>query len=394
MFVLEVAAFQHPGDGVRDGEQQSLAAEHGMFAADALDLGHDVAHLHTGAQGQGHQTADGFGLGRDGAAGLADGGEDLEGFAVDLVDGQVHGAQTGLDLLGEALHHVGALAHHAQAGLFRGRGGFAVHLLLAFAGGQHLQALAAVAVHGDALAAFLVGQPVDVVDVLFGGAVGQVHGLGHGVVGMALEGGLHAQVPDGVDVHGRDEDLAHGGGQGIQGLDGAFFHHLFHEFGRAQAGFLEGGLEIGVHFHQALAVQDVAGEAEGEQGLHARGAAADDGQGARGRDGGDCGIAVGAFAALGEDGFRIGREGPALFGQTGRGGVAFGIDEAHDAFGQGDARLGIIGDAQLEEEVGKAHDAQADLAVAAHGLVDALQREARGVDDVVQEAHGQVHHLL
>ena len=83
-----------------------------------------------------------------------------------------------------------------------------------------------------------------------------------------------------------------------------------------------------------------------------------------------------------------------LSGQTGRGGVAFGIDEAHDALGQGDARLGIIGDAQLEEQVGKAHDAQADLAVAAHGLVDAFQREARGVDDVVQEAHGQMHHLL
>ena len=56
--------------------------------------------------------------------------------------------------------------------------------------------------------------------------------------------------------------------------------------------------------------------------------------------------------------------------------MAFGIDEAHDALGQGDARLGIIGDAQLEEQVGKAHDAQADLAVAAHGLVDAFQREA------------------
>ena len=118
-------------------------------------------------------------------------------------------------------------------------------------------------------------------DVLFGGAVGQVHGLGHGIVRMALESGLHAQVPDGIDVHGRDEDLAHGGGQGIQGLDGAFFHHLLHEFGRAQTGFLEGGLEIGVHFHQAFAVQDVAGEAKGEQGFHARGAAADDGQGAR-----------------------------------------------------------------------------------------------------------------
>ena len=78
----------------------------------------------------------------------------------------------------------------------------AVHLLLPLARGQHLDALAAVAVDGDALAALAVGKPVDVGDVLLGGGIDEVDGLGDGVVGVVLEGGLHAQVPLGGDVVG------------------------------------------------------------------------------------------------------------------------------------------------------------------------------------------------
>ena len=154
-----------------------------MLAADALDLGHNVAHVHAGAQSQRHQTANGLCLGRDGAARLADGGKNLKGLAVHFVDGEIHRAKPGGHLLRKAPHNVGPLAHTSpclssrRACLRSIRAAFAVHFLLPFARGQHLNALAAVTVDRHALAAFLIGQPVNIKNILFRCAVGQVHGF-------------------------------------------------------------------------------------------------------------------------------------------------------------------------------------------------------------------------
>ena len=38
------------------------------------------------------------------------------------------------------------------------------------------------------------------------------------------------------------------------------------------------------------------------------------------------------------------------------------LDERHHASGEGERLVGVVGDAQLEQQVGPAHDAEADLA--------------------------------
>ena len=200
ILALQVAVFQHPGHGVGDGQEQAFFLEHRIFAADALELAHDVGHVHARAQGQGHEPADGLGLGRDRAAGFADGGEDLEGLAVNLVDREIEFAEARFDLLGEAENDV---RPHAHLALGLGLGGCCG----AVARAQDLPRFAAVAVDGHALAAEFIGQPVDFPNVFLGGGIGQVDGLGHGVVGVFLEGGLHLEVPDRFDVHGRDEHV-------------------------------------------------------------------------------------------------------------------------------------------------------------------------------------------
>ena len=44
--INEIAIFQYPGDGVGDGQQDALLLEHRVLAANALELGHHVAHGH------------------------------------------------------------------------------------------------------------------------------------------------------------------------------------------------------------------------------------------------------------------------------------------------------------------------------------------------------------
>ena len=83
--------------------------------------------------------------------------------------------------------------------------GLLLHLLRRAAGGEHLLVAPAVAIHRDALAVELVRQPVDLLDVLLGGVVGEVGGLGDRRVAVLLEGGLHPDVPLGRDVVRGDE---------------------------------------------------------------------------------------------------------------------------------------------------------------------------------------------
>ena len=63
------------------------------------------------------------------------------------------------------------------------------------------------------------------------------------------------------------------------------------------------------------------------------------------------------------------------------------LNEAHDLTGHLQALLRVVGDPQLVEQVGKSHDAQADLAVAAHHLRDFRKRVSGHIDGVVEESH-------
>jgi len=58
---------------------------------------------------------------------------------------------------------------------------------------------------------------------------GKVHRLGHGVVGVFLEGGLHAHMPDGGHVVGADKHLLYLIGNPVHMSQGAMFRNLTHE---------------------------------------------------------------------------------------------------------------------------------------------------------------------
>ena len=101
--IFQVAFFQDSGNGVRDGEHQAPGLKHRVFAADARELFHNVAHFDTGAQGQGDQAADGFGLGGSRAPGFADGGEYFEGAAFIFSHRNIEMAHPGFHAGGESL---------------------------------------------------------------------------------------------------------------------------------------------------------------------------------------------------------------------------------------------------------------------------------------------------
>ena len=99
-------ALQYPGHGIGYGQEQSLAPEDRMLSAYAAQLPGNSAHIHSGAQGQGHKPAYGFGLGGDRMPGLAYGGKDFKGSAVHLVYCEIECAKTCLHTLGKAVHDV------------------------------------------------------------------------------------------------------------------------------------------------------------------------------------------------------------------------------------------------------------------------------------------------
>ena len=129
------------------------------------------------------------------AAGFAVVGEDLTDALVVVIDGDVQIAAADLDPFGGAVGHIGTRARviFAHGGLLRG-----VALVLDLADVEHLLVAAAVPVDGHALAVELEGQPVHLSDLLAGGVVVEADRLGDGVVGIFLEGGLHADVEPGV----------------------------------------------------------------------------------------------------------------------------------------------------------------------------------------------------
>ena len=76
-----------------------------------------------------------------------------------------------------------------------------------------------------------------------------------------------------------------------------------------------------------------------------------------------------------------------------RGGVRRRGDLAHQPLGQLERPVGVVGDAGGDQQVGEAHHAEPDLAIAAHRLRDLLEREGARVHDVVEEAHRQLDRL-
>ena len=63
IFTGDVSFFQHPRDGIRNGQHQTAILKNRILAADTFELVDDFINLHPGAQGKGNQAPDGLGLG-------------------------------------------------------------------------------------------------------------------------------------------------------------------------------------------------------------------------------------------------------------------------------------------------------------------------------------------
>ncbi len=288
-------------------------------------------------------------------------------------------------------------------------------------------------VDGDAFAAQFPGQQVGGGDVFFGGAGGEVDGFGERVVDKGLQGGLHAHVLVGADVGGDDEGGAHGLGQLGDVLAGAVAHDLFEDTGACLGLEVEGferffKLRAGVGEGEVFAVVvDVAEVGQGEDRLAAVAfAAGHGGDGAGGGDGGLGGVADavgvdvldepvpidgGAAPVAGVGDERDGRlplehgrvvdaaldggEGAAGFGQVDAGAHAVVADEFHHLSGKFLAFERAVADADVVEQVGQAHDAEADAAGAVGGFFELRHRRDVGVgfDDIVEEDGGENHAL-
>ncbi len=82
-----------------------------------------------------------------------------------------------------------------------------------------------------------------------------------------------------------------------------------------------------------------------------------------------------------------------LGGEVGRGVVGRVADGAVDALDHRDALVRAVGDVQLDQGVGQAHRAQPGAPRAELGAGVLVEEVLGGVDDVVQEAHGDARRL-
>ena len=148
----------------------------------------------------------------------------------------------------------------------------------------------------------------------------------------------------------------------------------------------------------------VAHERHGEERLDPRGAAGNDRDRAGGRHGGQ--VAVTQFPhwadplaarIAGAGGVRSPdrplplRERAALLRQLFRRDLRLFVDELHHLAAERDAFIGVVRDAEPHEQVGPAHDPEADAADPLRQIVDLGERVLVRVDDVVEEVSGEMH---
>ena len=120
------------------------------------------------------------------------------------IDRDVHVAVSGAHPLGNAFNLPRAVSGDTVDRYFR-----CFAMLAGVAGAEHLLRLAAIAVHGESLAAGLIGQHVGLSYIVDSCVVGEIDGLGHRIIGKGLEGCLHSHVPLGTDVVGHPEQVFH-----------------------------------------------------------------------------------------------------------------------------------------------------------------------------------------
>ena len=171
-----------------------------------------------------------------------------------------------------------------------------------------------------------------------------------------------------------------------------------------QPSALRDGDEVLVHVgHEDAGL--VPHEGHREERLDPRAAPGDDGDRAGGGDGGDVAVAEPAHRA---DPLAAGTAGAGLVGppdaplplrkdaalgrQSLRFDLGFFIHELLNPAAERDALIRVVRDAELDEEIGQPHDAEADSADALSQVGDLGQRILVGVDHVLEEMGSEVDH--
>ena len=259
--------------------------------------------------------------------------------------------------------------------------------------GKNLVFFTAIPVSGDALAPQFIGQVVNLSNILNGCIPWEVDCFGNRIVRVFLEGRLHADVPFGDDIVSRDKNALFCFRDFLDMRDASFLRHPVHQFGAVKSFVPCGFFEMGVYFDQLIIVHDSPDKAEGEQRFYAARTFRNDAQCAgRGNCGGR-GISHGGVFHIAEIGCIVIWKVPSFLRQRSRGVMGFFLNEAHDLFRRFKGFLGIVGDSQLKQHVGKAHDAQSDFSISSHHLSDFRKRISGHFQGIVQKAHTVMDHL-
>ena len=208
---------------------------------------------------------------------------------------------------------------------------------------------------------------------------------------MFLESGLHPNVPLRGDVVRGAENVLYPLRHvqlALKMTEAAGLGQLLHQFRGVEALVPGHRLKVGIALHQPGVVHYVADVGEGEQRLNTAGGAGDDADGAGGGDGHRGGVAHPAnLAGFVIDAALPSREGAALFRQLHRRLVGLFLNPAHYLGAQFQGLFRVVADAQLNQQVGKAHNAHADAPGLLAHFLDFFDGVVVHVDDVVQQVY-------
>ena len=325
-------------------------------------------------------------------------GTTLEVFALSFVQHLLRPAQLGLQLGNRRLEFRHALTTHLATALLLH------HLLRRGSRREHLHVPTAVAIHRDALAVQRVRQLVDLTHVVLCCFIREVARLADGAVGMLLERRLHANVPLGRHVVRRHEHslpcLRHFVEADVPRLPNAL-HQLV-----GIPAFSLGDLhEVVVHVgHQHARL--IPHERHGKEWLDSRRASCDDRDRSRRRHRREIAVSQATHRTdaltCGISGARLVRTPNALFPlgehatqqcQALALDLGLFVHKAHELAGQLDGVFGMVGNAELHEQVGPPHDSQPDATNAVCKFGDLRQRIPVRVDHVLEEMGAQMHDL-
>ena len=170
-------------------------------------------------------------------------------------------------------------------------------------------------------------------------------------------------------------------------LDGPLFRDPFHEFLAEEPLPFSQLLEIGMHLHQALVVQNIPLEGHGKERLDATGGACHDADGPCRRDGCHSGVSHGRASGHIKDTASVGGKCTSFTGEFLGCLHPLLVYEPHDLFRQSHSLLRVVRDSEPEQHIGPPHDAKPYFTVFLGHFLDLVEGITVHLNDVIEEPH-------